>query len=184
MRRQDRLASRLFSFGTPLSDKVSRQEVIPSSRRKHMTLEQLYDTVIMDHINNARNFRALAAPDRKAEALSTLCGDSVTVYLKLDGERIADVAFQCSSCAISMASASIMTEAVKGKSRGEVEALSSEVTRAITENRASEETAFNADQAAIFAALRAFPARKTCATVAWHALTAALRGENTTVPVE
>jgi SUF system NifU family Fe-S assembly protein len=113
-----------------------------------MAIEQLYDKVIMDHINNARNYRELADANRKAEALSTLCGDSVTVYLKLDGECIHDVAFQCSSCAISMAAASIMTETVKGKQRAEAQALLEAVTKRITQDQASDETGFNADQAA------------------------------------
>jgi nitrogen fixation NifU-like protein len=149
-----------------------------------MTLEQLYDKVIMDHINNARNYRELPDADRKAEAVSTLCGDSVTVYVKLDGERIHDVAFQCASCAISMAAASIMTETVKGRPRAEAEALMGAVTQRITQGEAPPQAAFSADQAAIFEALKAFPSRKTCATVAWHALSAALQGERSNVSVE
>jgi nitrogen fixation NifU-like protein len=149
-----------------------------------MTIEQLYDNVIMDHINNARNYRAMPDADHQAEAVSTLCGDSVTVYVKLEGDCIHDVAFQCASCAISMASASIMTETVKGKRRADAAALMQAVTGRIMQTPASEETTFSADQTAIFEALRAFPTRKTCATVAWHALTAALQGERTSVSVE
>jgi nitrogen fixation NifU-like protein len=149
-----------------------------------MTLEQLYDKVIMDHINNARNYRAMPDADRKAEAVSTLCGDSVTVYVKLDGDCIHDVAFQCASCAISMASASIMTETVRGKRRADAAALMNAVTNRIMQTGATEQTTFSADQTAIFEALRAFPTRKTCATVAWHALAAALEGDRSTVSVE
>ena len=149
-----------------------------------MTIEQLYDNVIMDHINNARNYRAMPDADRKAEAISTLCGDSVTVYVKLDGDCIHDVAFQCASCAISMASASIMTETVRGKRRADAASLMQAVTSRIMQTPAMEEAVFSADQAAIFEALRAFPTRKTCATVAWHALAAALQGERTSVSVE
>jgi nitrogen fixation NifU-like protein len=149
-----------------------------------MTIDQLYDKVIMDHINNARNYRAMPDADRKAEAVSTLCGDSVTVYVKLDGDCIHDVAFQCASCAISMASASIMTETIKGKRQAEAAALMHAVTDRIMQKPAAADTTFSADQSAIFEALRAFPTRKTCATVAWHALAAALEGDRSTVAVE
>jgi nitrogen fixation protein NifU and related proteins len=140
-----------------------------------MSLDKLYDDVILDHIHNARNYRKLPDAQREAEAHSRLCGDSITVYVKLDGERIEDIAFQCSSCAISMAAASIMTEAVKGKNRAEAQALGQSVTRAIEASDDNAPAYAHRDQTAIFAALHAFPARKTCATVAWHALGLALR---------
>lgn len=146
-----------------------------------MTAEKLYDDVMMDHIKNARNYREIPDAQRKAEAVNRLCGDEITVYLRLQDERIDDVAFRCTSCGISMASASIMTEAVKGKSCAEAHDLS-ETVRALIEGAAfSQAASLDAELAAVLATLKSFPARKTCAALAWHALSAALDGQEGTV---
>jgi nitrogen fixation NifU-like protein len=86
-------------------------------------LRGLYQEVILDHSKRPRNFRALAGPSRHAEGYNPLCGDRITLYVKLEGDRIADIAFEGSGCAISTASASLLTETLKGKSRAEVEEL-------------------------------------------------------------
>jgi nitrogen fixation protein NifU and related proteins len=149
-----------------------------------MAIENLYDDVMMDHIKNARNYREIPDADRRTAAVNPLCGDEITVYLKLRADRIDDVAFRCTSCGISMASASIMTEAVKGKSCTEARAISQAVRALIDGASAGAVPAFDAEQAAVFAALQAFPARKSCAALAWHALSSALEGRQETISVE
>ena len=96
----------------------------------------LYDDVILDHIKNARNYRAIENPDRQAEGVNPLCGDSFTVYVNLDGEIVREAAFQCSCCGISMASASVMTEAVRGKSVERVRALYQHFMRLLNDEEA------------------------------------------------
>jgi nitrogen fixation protein NifU and related proteins len=148
-----------------------------------MAIENLYDDVMMDHIKNARNYREIPDADHRAAAVNPLCGDEITVYVKLSADRIDDVAFQCTSCGISMASASIMTEAVKGKRCTEARGLSQAVRAVIDGSAAPSVPTFDAQQVAIFAALKAFPARNTCAALAWHALSSALDGRPETVSV-
>lgn len=148
-----------------------------------MAIENLYDDVMMDHINNARNYRVIPDAQRKATAINPLCGDEITVYIRLRSERIDDVAFRCSSCGISMASASIMTDAVKGKSCPEARDLSQSMRALIDGTGLSMALPPNSELQAILAALREFPTRKTCATLAWLALTSALDGKQETISV-
>jgi nitrogen fixation NifU-like protein len=137
---------------------------------------KLYDDVVMDHIKNARNYRPLAGPALRAEGLNVLCGDGLTVYLEVEAERLGQVGFQCECCGISMASASIMTEAIAGRSRGEAMALHQQVVAAI-EGRV-EPPAAVPDVAAIVAAVKVSPSRVRCALLPWATLAAALEGRD------
>jgi nitrogen fixation NifU-like protein len=135
----------------------------------------LYDEVILDHIKNARNYRPIENADRKAEGVNPLCGDSFTVYVDLDGDVIADAAFQCSCCGISMASASVMTEAVRGQTVERARELYQHFVRMVGD----EETPQALDdmgELAVLGVVRDFPSRRNCAVLAWHTLAAALDG--------
>ena len=137
-----------------------------------MDLRSLYQEVIVDHNRSPRNFHRIVDADRTLEGFNPLCGDRLTVYLKLDGERIDDVAFEGSGCAISVASASLMTEALKGKTVAEAVALFERVHALVTGTHDSIE-----GKLAVLGGVRAYPSRITCATLAWHTLVGALRGE-------
>ncbi len=139
----------------------------------------LYDDVILDHIKNARNYRALEKPDRQAEGVNPLCGDSFTVYVNLDGEIVREAAFQCSCCGISMASASVMTEAVRGKSVERVRALYQHFMRLLNDEE-TPQTADDMGELAVLGVVRDFPSRRNCAALAWHTLAAALDGRTQT----
>ena len=139
----------------------------------------LYDEVILDHIKNARNYRAIENPDRRAEGVNPLCGDSFTVYVNLDGEIVREAAFQCSCCGISMASASVMTEAVRGKSVERVRALYQHFMRLLNDEEAPQ-TADDMGELAVLGVVRDFPSRRNCAALAWHTLAAALDGRTQT----
>jgi nitrogen fixation NifU-like protein len=142
------------------------------------TLSKLYDDVVMDHIKNARNYQALPAADLSAEGRNVLCGDGMTVYVKLAGEAIGATGFQCECCGISMASASIMTEAVSGRPLTEVQALHQAVVAALAggDDRLAEWQ----EARAIVEAVRAYPSRRRCALLPWVTLAAALAGERQT----
>jgi nitrogen fixation protein NifU and related proteins len=143
-------------------------------------LDALYQEIILEHNRRPRNFRAMEHADRKIEGRNPLCGDALTLWVKLEGDRVADVSFQGSGCAISKASASLMTDAVKGKSRGEAAALFERFHALVTGKLDPE-----ADPAAkqSLGSLRAlggvarFPIRVKCASLAWHALRSALGEE-------
>jgi nitrogen fixation protein NifU and related proteins len=138
-------------------------------------VQSLYDGLILDHIKNARNYRVLEPAERVAEGVNPLCGDSFTIYVRLDGELIRDASFQCSCCGISMASASVMTEAVKGRTVTQVRELYRRFTALLSEAG----TAHDIDdmgEVAVLAAVREFPSRRNCAALAWHTLVAALEG--------
>jgi nitrogen fixation protein NifU and related proteins len=145
-----------------------------------VTVDNLYDDVILDHIKNARNYRALERPDRTAEGVNPLCGDSFTVYVQLDGEIIRDASFQCSCCGISMASASVMTETVKGRTVTQVRELYRRFT-ALLSGHGVPELEDDLGEVAVLAVVRAFPSRRDCAVLAWHTLVAALEGRSSMV---
>jgi nitrogen fixation protein NifU and related proteins len=148
-------------------------------------LRGLYQDVILDHGKRPRNFRALTDA-RHAEGYNPLCGDKLTLYLKMDGDRIADASFQGSGCAISTASASILTESVKGKTQGEAEAMF-EVFHDLVTGKAkgdSEPLGRSLGKLAVFSGVSEFPARVKCATLAWHTLKSALSGSPETVSTE
>jgi nitrogen fixation protein NifU and related proteins len=145
------------------------------------SLRDLYQEVILDHAKKPRNFRAIDAPSAKAEGFNPLCGDRATIFLKLDGDRLLDVAFKGAGCSISTASASIMTEAIQGKTRAEASALFDRFHKLVTGDPSK--AADNADpdlgKLAVFAGVCEFPARVKCASLAWHTMKAALDGQGT-----
>ncbi len=144
------------------------------------TVESLYDDVILDHIKNARNYRVLEYADRMAEGVNPLCGDSFTVYVQLDGEIIRDASFQCSCCGISMASASVMTETMKGRSVTQVRELYRRFT-ALLSGAGMPQLEDDLGEVAVLAAVRAFPSRRNCAALAWHTMVAAFEGRASVV---
>ncbi|MGH8806726.1 MAG: Fe-S cluster assembly sulfur transfer protein SufU, partial [Noviherbaspirillum sp.] len=144
-------------------------------------LRDLYQEIIFDHYRQPRNFRPLTGANRKAEGFNPLCGDRVTVYLKLENGVIQDVSFEGSGCAISTASASLMTEHLKGRSEQEVETLFQTFHDLVTRDRAG---APELGKLEVLAGVRAFPARVKCATLPWHTLHAALANEGGTVTTE
>jgi nitrogen fixation NifU-like protein len=135
---------------------------------------ELYQSIILDHNRAPRNFRPMPGSTRQAEGHNPLCGDQLRVWLKLDGDRIADVSFQGSGCAISKASASLMTMVVKGKTREEAERIFDSFHRMVTGQ--GEPAADLPAKLAVFGGIREFPARVKCASLSWHALKAALEG--------
>jgi nitrogen fixation NifU-like protein len=140
-------------------------------------LSELYQQVILDHNKRPRNFKKLETSNRHADGLNPLCGDQLTVYLQLEDERITDVSFEGSGCAISKASASMMTQSVKGKTREEAETLFNEFHGMVTGTLDEEATPNSLGHLTIFAGVREFPARVKCASLSWHTMHAALAGE-------
>ena len=138
-----------------------------------MDLNDLYRDVIVDHNRNPRNKRAMPEADRRAEGFNPLCGDRLTVFVKLDGDRISDVSFDGSGCAISVASASLLTESVKGRTVPEAERLFTRMHELLTRDDADIDPAALGKLAAL-SGVREFPARVKCASLCWHTLDAAL----------
>ena len=136
-------------------------------------LKALYQEVILDHYKRPRNFGPLADADRHAEGYNPLCGDRVKLHLRLEGDRIAGISFEGAGCAISTASASLMTEAVAGLSREEATALERRFHGLLT-GEEPEAGSGDLDKLEALAGVREFPIRIKCATLAWHALRAAL----------
>lgn len=144
-------------------------------------LRELYQQVILDHNRSPRNFRIMVNPDRTSEGNNPLCGDRLNVFVKFEGDRIADIAFQGAGCAISQASASLMTDAVKGLTLREAESLFRKFHDIVTSDVSSRPDSDGIGKLAVFTGVREFPVRIKCATLAWHALLAAL--ENSSQPV-
>ena len=143
-------------------------------------LSELYQQVILDHNKKPRNFRKLESANHSAEGYNPLCGDQLTVYLDLEDGAVKEIAFEGSGCAISKAAASMMTQAVKGKSREQAEELFTEFHSMVT-GELDEETEENSlGNLKIFAGVREFPVRVKCATLPWHTLQAALNNEERT----
>jgi nitrogen fixation protein NifU and related proteins len=138
-----------------------------------MDLKDLYRDVIVDHNRNPRNFGKLEPADAHAQGHNPLCGDRLTLYVNLDGERIRDAKFEGNGCAISVASASLLTEAVKGRTRAEVAHLFEDVHTLLTQHDASVDSSKLGKLAAL-SGVREFPARVKCASLCWHTLNAAL----------
>jgi nitrogen fixation NifU-like protein len=136
-----------------------------------------YDDLIMDHIKNARNYRALDDATHHANGTNPLCGDEISVRLTLSGDRIEDAAFQCTCCGISMASASIMTESVRGKSSSEVEAWLAEFVTALAAHGGAAPAGATPAHHALLKTVGQFPARTRCAILPWVTLKAALDNE-------
>jgi nitrogen fixation NifU-like protein len=146
-----------------------------------MELNELYREVILDHNRQPRNFGRLDPHDAEAKGHNPLCGDRLTLTLLRDGDRLADLRFEGNGCAISMASASLMSEAVKGRSRAEIEALFTRVHALLTTQGAS---GAELGKLAALSGVREFPARVKCASLCWHTLNAALAKGDTTVSTE
>ncbi|MEC4749771.1 Fe-S cluster assembly sulfur transfer protein SufU [Methylomicrobium sp. Wu6] len=146
-------------------------------------LRDLYQEVIFDHNRNPRNFRVIEGADRQVDGFNPLCGDRLTLYLKMDGNVIKDASFQGSGCAISTASVSLMTEIIKGMTAQEAEDLFKkfhEMTTGKEEYLQLEALG----KLAVLAGVREYPARVKCATLAWHTLDAALKDQHTPVSTE
>jgi len=146
-------------------------------------LRELYQQVILDHNKNPRNFHDMPDADRQVEGYNPLCGDHYTFFVRLDGETIKDVSFTGSGCAISKASASVMSSTVKGKSREEAESLFDTFHRLVTGDP-SGLSAADLGRLAAFSGVSEFPARVKCATLAWHTLRSALQGTDEKVTTE
>jgi len=145
-------------------------------------LRHLYQEVIFDHYRKPRNFHALADASHVAHGHNRLCGDQLTVYLHVKDGVIEDLSFEGNGCAISTASASLMTDALKGKRLDEVEQLFQEFHRMVTHNDVEPDPALG--KLEVLAGVREFPARVKCATLAWHTLQAALQNRSTPVSTE
>ncbi len=148
-------------------------------------LRELYQEVILDHQRRPRNFRRLENSTQQLEGFNPLCGDRITVYLKVEDGVVKDIAFQGTGCAISTASASMMTESLKGKTREEALALFHSFHNLIT-GRATESDVHGGrlGKLEVFAGVREFPVRVKCASLAWHTMHGALEGQNDTVSTE
>jgi nitrogen fixation NifU-like protein len=140
-------------------------------------LSELYQQVILDHNKKPRNFRKLEDANHSAEGFNPLCGDHLTIYIDLEDNSVKEIAFEGSGCAISKAAASMMTQAVKGKSREQAEELFNEFHSMVTGDLDEETEVNNLGNLRIFAGVREFPVRVKCATLPWHTLHAALNNE-------
>jgi len=143
-------------------------------------LSELYQQVILDHNKKPRNFRKLETANHSAEGFNPLCGDQLTVYLKLEDDAVQEITFEGSGCAISKAAASMMTQAVKGKSKKEAEQLFMEFHGMVTGELDEENTANGLGNLKIFSGVRDFPVRVKCASLPWHTMHAALNNERMT----
>jgi len=147
-------------------------------------LRDLYQEVILEHSKAPRNYRELKSYDHKAEGYNPLCGDRFTVYLEMDGDAIRDITFQGSGCAISKASASMMTQSLKGKTRAEAEQLFERFHNLVTGETPANGNQTELGKLAVFSGVSEFPARVKCATLAWHTLQAALEEKQEAVSTE
>jgi nitrogen fixation NifU-like protein len=145
-------------------------------------LRDLYQSVILDHYKKPRNYGRPEGADREAEGVNPLCGDHVHVYVRVEDDRVADVGFEGSGCAISTAAASLMTQIVKGRTRAEVDEIFGRFHDLVT-GRGEVDPA-SVGKLEVLAGVREFPSRVKCATLAWHALRSALRGEGGRVSTE
>ncbi len=147
-----------------------------------MDLKDLYRDVILDHNRNPRNFGRLEPSDAQADGHNPLCGDRLTVSLRMSGDRVEDVRFDGKGCAISTASASMMTEAVKGKSKAAIAELFGKIHALLTQQEAVPDPGLG--KLAALSGVREFPARVKCASLCWHTLNAALDKGAATVSTE
>lgn len=141
-----------------------------------MDLKDLYRDVIVDHNRSPRNFRSVEPPRREADGHNPLCGDKLRVYLRLDGDTISDIAFEGSGCAISVASASLMTEALMGKTEVEAIALFDRMHALLTEDSPEAPDPVALGKLAALSGVREYPTRVKCASLCWHTMKSALTG--------
>jgi nitrogen fixation NifU-like protein len=144
-------------------------------------LTELYQQVILDHSKSPRNFHKLEGANRTAQGHNPLCGDHYTIYAVMDGDRIKDISFQVSGCAISKASASILTDTLKGRTKAEVKTLFDKVHEMVTTGKVN---GGDIGKLAVFAGVHKFPARVKCAILPWHAVVAAVEGKQEPVTTE
>ena len=147
-------------------------------------LRDLYQEVILEHSKAPRNYKKLPAANHKAEGFNPLCGDRFTVYLDVEGDKVKDISFEGSGCAISKASASMMTQTVKGKTIAEAEKVFEDFHKFVTSRTHSESDSAELGKLAVFSGVSEFPARVKCATLAWHTLQAAIEGKQDSVSTE
>jgi nitrogen fixation NifU-like protein len=149
-------------------------------------LRDLYQEVILEHSKAPRNFKTPSTTNQKAEGYNPLCGDRFTVFLEMDGETIRDIGFQGAGCAISKASASMMTQSVKGKTKAEAEKIFHHFHELVTGHSHESESQVQAElgKLAVFSGVSEFPMRVKCATLAWHTLEAALEGKQEKISTE
>jgi nitrogen fixation NifU-like protein len=147
-------------------------------------LRELYQEVILDHNKRPRNFRAIAPPSQKAEGFNPLCGDRITVYVRMNGDVIEDVSFEGSGCAISKASGSLMTAALKGRTVTEADSLFQEFHNMVTSPADVPIETGQLDKLIVFSGVREYPVRVKCASLAWHTLRAALEARQDVVSTE
>ncbi len=147
-------------------------------------LSELYHDIIFDHNRKPRNFRKIQGANRMAEGYNPLCGDQITIYLNLDGEVIRDISFQGLGCAISKASASMMTDSVKGKTMAEAKVLFDKVHKMLIGETGTKSDLNEIGELAALSGVCNFPNRVKCASLAWHTLRAALKGDETVVSTE
>jgi len=146
-------------------------------------LRDLYQQVILDHNKSPRNFRELSNPTSRVEGYNPLCGDHYTIFLQVDGDTIKDLSFTGSGCAISKASASVMSSTLKGKSKEDASRLFDTFHKLVTGDTSGLDAA-DLGRLAAFSGVSEFPARVKCATLAWHTLRTALEGKKDTVSTE
>ena len=144
-------------------------------------LHDLYQEVILDHSKHPRNFHQMDDATRRVEGYNPLCGDKLALFVKMDGDKVADVSFVGAGCAISTASASLMTESIKGKSRQEAVQLMEKFHDLLTTDKPRKS---DLGKLEVFSGVREFPARVKCATLAWHTLKSALTGASEVVSTE
>ncbi|MFQ5851117.1 MAG: Fe-S cluster assembly sulfur transfer protein SufU [Candidatus Binatia bacterium] len=140
-------------------------------------LSELYQQVILDHNKSPRNFRRLEGANRTAKGYNPLCGDQIAVYIKLEDDVIEDISFQGSGCAISKASASMMTASLKGKTEGEAEILFDRVHKMLIGELDIKSNSHELGKLSLLSGVCNFPARVKCASLSWHTLRAALKGD-------
>lgn len=147
-------------------------------------LRDLYQELILEHSKAPRNYRELKSADRKAEGFNPLCGDRLTVYVEMQGDLIRDIGFQGSGCAISKASASMMTQSLKGKTKDQARALFEGFRQAVTGQTTGNGNQVDLGKLGVFSGVSEFPTRVKCATLAWHTVQAALEGKQESVSTE
>jgi nitrogen fixation NifU-like protein len=147
-------------------------------------LRELYQEVILDHHKRPRNCRRPDDANKHADGFNPLCGDKVTVFVRVEDGVVRDIAFQGSGCAISTASASMMTESLKGKSEAEVLEIFNRFHDLVTGKTAADAGTSGLGKLVVFAGVRKYPVRVKCATLAWHTMRAALEGRQETVATE
>ena len=147
-------------------------------------LNDLYQETILEHNKNPRNFREIEDADKRALGNNPLCGDALQVFVAMDDDKITDVAFKGSGCAISKASASMMTQSVKGKTKDQAEELFNSFHNLVTGQTPPNSAAPDIGKLSVFSGVSEYPVRVKCATLAWHTLRAALEGERETVSTE